>query len=136
MGARYPKGTARVVNSTRVRSTLEQTLLEALIERDAKFIYEGAGLKYTTHHTYKPDFVLITKHEKLIYVEAKGWFTAKDRQKMIEIKKQHPKADIRFVFQRAQNKLSKNSKTTYAQWANKWKFPWSEKYIPTEWINE
>jgi predicted nuclease of restriction endonuclease-like RecB superfamily len=121
---------------TRVRSTLEAQILEWLLDRDVSFIYEGAGLSYTTKHIYTPDFVLKTKTGKNIYIEAKGWFQPKDRTKMIHIKKQHPKADIRFVFQNPQARLYKGSKTTYAQWATKWKFPWSDNRIPTEWIKE
>lgn len=134
---RHPKGTARVTsNMTRVRSSLEATLLEWLLEHEVTFIYEGAGLSYVTKHIYTPDFVITTKNNRRIYIEAKGWFQPKDRTKMLAIKKQYPKADIRFVFQNSNKLLYKGSKTTYAQWATKWKFPWSNKSIPKKWIEE
>lgn len=132
-----PYGKAQTTsNNVRVRSTLEAQLLEWLLEQDVFFIYEGAGLSYVTKHVYTPDFVVKTKSGKRIYIEAKGWFQPKDRTKMIAIKKQHPKADIRFIFQNADSRLYKGSKTTYAQWALKWKFPWAQKTIPYEWIEE
>jgi len=53
---------------------------------------------------------------------------------MKAVKKQWPKMDIRFVFQNANNKLNKRSKTTYAQWADKHGFPWAHKRIPEEWL--
>lgn len=46
------------------------------------------------------------------------------------------KADIRLVFSRPNNRLSKSSKTTYAQWAVKHGFPWAEGTVPASWIKE
>jgi len=133
---KHPKGTALVVNSTRVRSTLEAQILEQLIEQDAHFIYEGAGFKYTTSHIYTPDFVLKTRNNKSIYIEAKGWFTSKDRTKMLIVKKQNKHIDIRFIFTNPNARLYKGSKTTYAEWADKYGFPWAKSLIPKEWIHE
>jgi hypothetical protein len=133
---KHPHGTPHTINSIRVRSTLEATLLEQLLEAEASFIYEGAGIAYITKHTYTPDFVLKTKRKENIYIEAKGWFIPQDRTKMIAVKKQHPKADIRFVFQSPHSPIYTGSKTTYAMWADKWKFPWADSHIPQEWIDE
>lgn len=71
-----------------------------------------------------------------MYIEYKGNFTGPDRTKMLLVKKQHPDLDIRLVFGRATNKLNRASKTTYAMWADKYGFPWSEKVIPEEWRKE
>ena len=38
---------------------------------------------------------------------------------MLAVKKQHPELDIRMVFKAPFNKISKRSKTTYAQWCPK-----------------
>ena len=80
--------------------------------------------------TYTPDFYI---PETGIYVEAKGHLDKSDRMKMLLVKEQHPDLDIRFVFLRANNKIYKGSKTTYAQWATKHKFEWAEGSIPEEW---
>ena len=56
--------------------------------------------------------------------------------KHLLIKEQHPQLDIRFVFVRADNKLSPKSKTTYGGWCEKNGFIYSEKFIPKEWFNE
>jgi len=69
-------------------------------------------------------------------IEAKGLFTATDRKKHIFIKQQHPELDIRFVFMSATNKLSKKSRTTYADWADKNDFKWANKTIPESWLKE
>lgn len=69
-------------------------------------------------------------------IEFKGYFESADRTKHLLIKEQHPDVDIRFVFQCAKNTITKTSKTTYGQWAEKHGFKWADKDIPAEWIAE
>ena len=52
------------------------------------------------------------------------------------VKKQHPKLDIRFVFENSRRKLSKGAKTTYAQWCDRNKFTYCDRIIPQEWLKE
>lgn len=95
------------------------------------FQYETERVKYKVEHTYTPDFILANG----IWLEAKGYFTGKDRSKMLAVKKQNPEVDIRLVFQAPYNYLSKRSKTTYAKWADKHGFLWCrETQIPKEWL--
>ena len=54
--------------------------------------------------------------------------------KHLEIKKQHPELDIRFVFSNSRNKIEKRSKTTYGMWAEKHGFMYADKRIPDEWL--
>ena len=54
-----------------------------------------------------------------IIIETKGSFTAADRRKHLAIKKQHPKLDIRFVFENSKRKLSKGAKSSYGEWCIK-----------------
>lgn len=108
--------------------------------------HEKLKLKYNVpakDHTYTPDF-----HEGNIVIEYKGAFgygpgrfsggdPAKERQKLILVKAQHPHLDIRIVFQRASTKIYKGSPTTYAKWATENGFKWADKsVIPAEWIEE
>ena len=81
---------------------------------------------------YTPDFIL----ENGIIIEAKGWFRADDRTKMLLVNEQWPQLDIRLLFEKADNTLSKRSKTTYKEWAEKHGFIWAEGLIPLSWINE
>lgn len=112
------------------RSQLEAMIALNLSRKKIKFKFEESKLSYTCW--YIPDFELPNG----IIVEAKGYLDAKDRSKMISVKKDHPDLDIRFCFQNAKNKLGKGSKTTYAEWAQKHGFPWCEKIIPQEWVEE
>jgi ribosomal protein S26 len=94
--------------------------------------YESFRIPWLTTHHYLPDFVL---HNGII-IEIKGKFVAADRRKHLEVRKQHPDLDIRFVFQRPMNKLYKKSKTTYGEWADKNGYKWAERWIPKEWTEE
>lgn len=84
---------------------------------------------------YTPDFPIITKSGKKIYIETKGVLTKAYREKYIRIRNKF-NIDLRFVFQRPNNKIYKGSKTTYWQWAEKNGFLWSKEFIPQEWLDE
>ena len=135
--ARRGKGgvsVARIMRGTKYRSHFEIGLAKSLSEKNIAFEYENAKFTYIPKpRTYTPDFYL---PEQDIYIEAKGNLDKGDRVKMQLIKQQHPELDIRFVFQRAQNKIYRGSKTTYADWANRYGFPWAEGGIPEEWFKD
>ena len=54
----------------------------------------------------------------------------------MEVRKQYPKYDIRFVFSNTNNRLYKGSKTTYGQWCEKNNFRFSHRVIPIHWLKE
>ena len=117
------------------RSGLEEDIDRSLKSHGVNGEYEQHKISYTkpaTHHTYTPDFKLPNG----IFIETKGRFVLADRKKHILIKSQHPELDIRFVFQNANNKIRKGSKTTYADWCVKNNFIYSNKEIPESWLNE
>jgi len=101
--------------------------------------YESEKLDYIEpekSRKYNPDFILTKKDGSKMYIESKGRFLTKDRQKHLLLRDQHDH-DIRFVFQRATNKISKTSNTTYAKWCDSKGFKWSDKgIIPKEWLEE
>lgn len=88
-------------------------------------------VSYTLTKRYIPDFVLPNG----VIVEAKGYFESKDRTKMLLVKKQNPNLDIRFLFQKANNRLTKSSNSKmYWQWCEQHGFDWSEgEHIPKDW---
>jgi len=117
------------------RSGLEDTVAEQLDMMRVKYTYEELKISYTvpeSKHTYTPDFVLSNG----IIVETKGRFVTADRKKHLLVKRQHPELDIRFVFSNPRCKISKLSKTTYADWCDKYGFKYAAKMIPQEWLNE
>ncbi|WP_422048089.1 hypothetical protein [Shimia sp.] len=89
-------------------------------------------LKPAKPSRYTPDFIL----DNGIIVETKGRFETADRQKQRLIKEQHPDLDIRFVFSNSKQKISKRSKTTYADWCEKYGFKYADKFIPKDWFEE
>lgn len=115
------------------RSGLEVKVAKQLEQAGVKVEYETTKIKYSVPqslHTYTPDFVLPNG----IVVETKGRFLSDDRKKHLLIKKQYPEKDIRFVFSNSKAKISKASKTSYADWCNKHGFKYADKEIPKEWL--
>lgn len=123
------------INKGKYRSIFESDIAKDLKKHKVDFKYETLKIEYTqpaVDRTYTPDFILPNG----IIVEAKGRFDLDDRKKHLWIKDQHPKYDIRFVFQNSNSRLSKTSTTTYAMWCDKYGFKWAHKHIPKEWIDE
>ena len=117
------------------RSGFEFKTAQLLKEKKIPFEYEAKKIRYivpSAEREYTPDFFL----QNGIIIETKGRFTIEDRKKHILIKRQHPELDIRLVFQNAQGKIRKGSKTTYADWSNKNGFKWASKEIPDAWFTE
>lgn len=102
------------------RSKFEQTIGEffgELAEHEPEKIY---FIQPEKKRFYLPDFKL----KNGIYVEAKGKFVASDRTKHIWLKEQHPDKRIVIIFQNANVKLSKKSKTSYGDWCSKNNIEW------------
>lgn len=116
------------------KSGLEESVSNQIDTKGIIVLYESEKIPYTiplSKHTYNPDFKLPNG----IFIETKGRFVATDRKKHLLIKEQQPLLDIRFVFTSSKNKISKNSKTSYADWCNKNGFLYADKVIPEEWFN-
>tara|TARA_R100000231_G_scaffold23443_2_gene22037 strand:+ start:2034 stop:2528 length:495 start_codon:yes stop_codon:yes gene_type:complete len=117
------------------RSGLEERVCEQLAFLNILDCYEIKKIPFVQpekNRNYTPDFWLPNG----IIVETKGVFTVQDRQKHLLIKEQYPDLDLRFVFSNSKNKLRKGSKTTYADWCNKYGFIFADQLIPEQWINE
>ena len=116
------------------RSGLELTIAEKLKADKVSFRYEAIKIEWEdlAYRTYTPDYIL----DNGIIVEVKGRFVTADRRKHIEIKKQHPELDIRFVFENSKKKLQKGAKSSYAQWCIKYGFLYYDRIIPEDWLKE
>lgn len=119
------------------RSKSEERFAGHLNDLGVTYEYEPKDkkLSYAIERTayYQPDFVV---DGWPFIIEVKGYFPSSDRAKYLRVRASNPKTDIRFVFDRASTKLSKTSKTTYADWCDKHGFKWCEKIIPPNWIKK
>jgi predicted nuclease of restriction endonuclease-like RecB superfamily len=109
------------------RSGLENVLTEQLSTTGKKYSYESEKISYIQpekKRTYTPDFVLLKKDGSKMYIESKGRWVLDDRKKHELILSQYPELDIRFVFSNPNARISKKSKTTYADICDKfgWKY--------------
>lgn len=131
----------RIVEEENYRSDLEAKVAAQLKAAGVSMEYEKRILHFVIpafDAKYKPDF-----GKKHIIIEAKGRFGdrfgggTEVRHRLVLVKQQHPELDIRLVFQNANLKIYKGSKTTYAKWATDHGFKWSDKgRVPPEWIEE
>ena len=113
------------------RSGLEEKVADLMVELNVKYEYESTKIPYEIQFNYTPDFLLPNG----VYLECKGYWEAEDRRKSKAVKQQHPDIDLRMVIQSPYNKISKKSKTTYAQWCDKHDIPWTSFHdIPFEWL--
>ena len=112
----------------RFRSKFERDIALSLRREGVDFEYETMKIKFKRLCVYTPDFIFPNG----VIIEAKGYFKPEDRTKHLLIKSQ-TEISIRFLFQNAYNTLSKNSKTTYADWCDRYGFLWCHRKIPTEW---
>ena len=140
------KGKSRHTSYTKMRSQLEDRVRLDLEERKIAYEYESIKLEYVKDTCpkcghllrkgrYTPDFIIERSSGIRLVVEVKGRFTSSDRTKMQRVKRDNPKEDIRFVFQRDQP-LRKGSTTRYSEWSERNGFPWAIGVIPDEWIKE
>lgn len=138
--------TRGILFETNYRNPSEKFLGALLDDAGIEFAYEGTKLPYDVparEAKYLPDFQITRTN---IILEYKGWFGrsgAKERQKLILLKEQYPELDIRLVFSDAKKRIYKDSKTTYAMWADEHGFKWCEvnrtrgkTSLPQSWINE
>ena len=116
------------------RSGLEETIAAQLEAAGIDPKFESVKLPFEEHkiRTYTPDFPVTDR----IIIETKGRFLTADRMKMLEVKRQYPLLEFRFIFNNSKQRISKTSMTTYARWCEKNGFKYADKTIPQEWIKE
>jgi hypothetical protein len=125
------------------QSGLEQAAGTQLKKAKVKYLYEELTISYEQpqkKRKYTPDFILGNG----IIIETKGRFVTSDRQKHLLVQAQYPDLDIRFVFSRPNDRISKQSETTYAMWCETKGFKYvkagntlkGEPLIPVTWLNE
>ena len=92
------------------RSKFEKNTALSLKREGVEFEYETLKISYPKLATYTPDFIFPNG----VIIEAKGFFKPSDRTKhlLIQAQDKENKYDIRFLFQNAYNRLTKNSNTT------------------------
>ena len=127
----YAKIKERHEKPVKFRSKFEESIANLLEGLGVSYEYESTKVPYTIQHNYNPDFAL-PNH---VYLEAKGYWDPKDRRKVLAVKRDNPALDLRMVFQAPFNKISKKSKTTYAQWCERHDIPWTSYHdIPLDWL--
>lgn len=124
------KAWASVRRDTGFRSQFEADVSRSLPDDAAR--YEAGRIPYTVTATrhYTPDWLL---PRQAIVLEAKGRFTLEDRNKMLLVKAQYPRLDIRLIFQNPSQKITKTM--TVQDWCHKHGFPCCKgPTVPDAWL--
>lgn len=114
------------------KSKFEADVYADVLKKGQKADYETIKVPYTISNNYIPDFILPNG----IIVECKGYFDIRAQVKMRAVKRDNPGLDIRFLFMNSRVKVRKGSKLTYADWCERYEFPYADKFIPLEWFQE
>ena len=115
------------------KSKFERSIWQQLSRIFTNCQYECDSYKYEQPvivRTYTPDFK--TGSDK-VYLETKGKLDLETRKKMVWFKDCNPNVRVIFLFQNADVKLRKGSKTSYGEWATKNGFEWLD--ARKDWIS-
>lgn len=105
-----------------------------LEKRKIKYTYETTTVPYQYKpQKYTPDFDIMV-NGKVMHIEYKGKLDYATRKKLLAVRACNPDMDICLVFEKANNKIRKGSKTTYGMWAESKGFRWSEHTLKEEWL--
>lgn len=105
------------------RSKYEAKVAELLTSLGLEWKYEPCSFTYQPPVAkYTPDFWVKYPDGTEEYLEVKGYFDPRARVKMLLVKEQHPELNLALHFMRENVKLSKQSKLTYKDWAEKYDF--------------
>jgi hypothetical protein len=125
----------RIPNPDKFKGSWEPQVFKQLRGYGIEPEYEPDKIPYVIEATYTPDFKITDDATgKVTYLEAKGYFDAADRRKLLAVLK-HNDVDVRMVFQ-ADSKIHKASSTRYSEWCNRHGIQYCIKVIPKEWFVE
>ena len=123
---RRPRPTGkRATRYSGKRSGLEQKVQRAI--KGSGYLYEGYKLKYTTTHTYTPDWASVPKKGlPRILVEVKSFFRAGDSKKYDSIARECREKGHVYIFcwENPHRKTPGAKHQTYADWCDKRGIPW------------
>lgn len=116
------------------RSKLEEQISASLQQQGHEISYERDRFDYYLKRFYTPDFIVKGKAFDF-YIEVKGYWDSADRNKFLAVIQKHPLLPIFIAFQRPNQTISKTSKTSYCQWAEKFGIAWCPTPIPDNFLN-
>ena len=122
MTTKKKKKSRRTPSGKHFKSGLEKDFAELLVKHGVSAEYEATRFEFVRVGHYTPDWKVSDK----LYIETKGYFSPRNRGDLLSFREQHPDVEIFLVFSKPHNKLTSKSKTTYAAWADKHQFRWSD----------
>ena len=139
-----PKGKVKVRARQIAHMVGRRSMAEVRFDRDHiegkpfEAGYETCKLRYLVKETrsYTPDWKIFRKgsNRMPLYIEYKGILDGRSRKLLKLVKEQYTGLDLRIVFENANNKIYRGSKTTYGMWADQHGFICADNTLPKEWL--
>lgn len=109
-----------------MRNKFEHDIARQLRRGKVKHKYECRKIPYYWVGHYTPDWEVTNGCGDVFILEAKGYFRAEDKRKLLAVRKTNPTLDIRIVFYRY-------SKVN-VKWCEKHGFLYAIQKVPKEWL--
>lgn len=122
-----------------VKNKGEMAIAAQLKKAKVKHSFEPHSFNYSVPCTYTPDFTMVTKSGKTIYLEIKGYHAGMQAwaSKIAHFVDQNPDIDYRIVFLDAKKKFNKRYKSNMGDWATRKGIKWADcGEIPKDWLEE
>ena len=116
------------------KGKLEEQINQSLLDQGLEISYEKERFDYYLKRWYTPDF-LVKGHAFDFWIEVKGYWPSSRRNQFLCVLRNHPTLNIFVALQSPHQRLSKQSKTTYCQWCERFGVAWCPTPIPTDFLN-
>ena len=117
------------------KGKLEEQINQSLLDQGLGISYEGERFDYYLKRWYTPDF-LVKGQAFDFWIEVKGYWPSSRRNQFLCVLRNHPNLNIFVALQSPHQRISKQSRTTYCQWCEKYGVAWCPTPIPEDFLNQ
>ena len=117
------------------KGKLEEQINQSLLDQGLEISYEKERFDYYLKRFYTPDF-LVKGNAFDFWIEVKGYWPSSKRTQFLAVLRNHPTLDIFVALQSPHQRISKQSRTTYCQWCEKYGVAWCPTPIPEDFLNQ
>ena len=117
------------------KGKLEEQINQSLLDQGLEISYEKERFDYYLKRFYTPDF-LVKGQAFDFWIEVKGYWPSSKRTQFLAVLRNHPTLDIFVALQSPHQRISKQSRTTYCQWCERYSVAWCSTPIPEDFLNQ
>lgn len=117
------------------RNRLEAKFAADCASLGIAYNYEPVSFDYVVHRKYTPDFRFFDCNGQPFYIETKGFFRKENMETLKAFRIAHPNVRLIVAMQSPKAKVNKG-RMTYAQWCQRYGFPWCPAPVPREFLQK